>query len=301
MTEQAGENLVSPGTAELATSFVALAEELRPQLHRYCVRMVGSVIDAEDIVQEAFAKAYSILSTVQVANMRAWLFRIVHNKAIDHLRRVSQQRLEYMDEHALLAEPDPPLAEPELVSLALSVFLQLAPKQRSCVILKDVMGYSLAEISELLDATVPEVKAALHRGRTRLRELALHVTANPPIPLDPHEHALLARYVDRFNARDFDAVRAMLAEEVRLELFNRTSRRGIALVSEYFERYDQSNDWQLALGSLENRPAIMVSTPGAAAPRYCMLLSWKSGRVSFIRDYRYTPYVMRDAAITIGA
>src|SRR5262245_23573658 len=238
--------------------FEALIQDIRPELHRYCARMIGSVVDAEDVVQDALAKAYAALPTTSVANMRGWLFRIAHNKAIDYLRRASHQRMEHLDEQALLADPDPPLEEQELVALALAVFLKLAPKQRSCVILKDVMGYSLADISELLDATVPEIKAALHRGRTRLRELSKSVTADQPAPVDEQERELLARYIDRFNARDFDAVRAMLADEVRLDLINRTTRRGFAEVGDYFHRYDQVDDWYLALGAVENRLAILV-------------------------------------------
>jgi RNA polymerase sigma-70 factor (ECF subfamily) len=280
-------------------AFEALVQTIRPELHRYSARMIGSVVDAEDVVQEALAKAYVALPATEVANMRGWLFRIVHNKAIDHLRRADGQRLEHLDEHALLAEPDPPLEEGALVALALSVFLKLPPKQRSCVILKDVMGYSLAEISELLDATVPEIKAALHRGRARLRDLAQNLEANTQSPPDEHERELLKRYVERFNARDFDSLRAMLADEVRLELFNRTSRRGRAGVGDYFHRYDQSHDWQLALGTVENRPAILVYDPHtpSAPPTYFMLIAWEGGQVSLIRDYRYTPYVMRDIVV----
>ena len=73
--------------------FAALVQELRPELHRYCARMIGSAIDAEDVVQEALAKAYAALPTTAVANMRGWLFRIAHNKAIDHLRRARHQRM----------------------------------------------------------------------------------------------------------------------------------------------------------------------------------------------------------------
>jgi RNA polymerase sigma-70 factor (ECF subfamily) len=281
-------------------AFAALIQDIRPELHRYSARMIGSVVDAEDVVvQEALTKAYVALPATEVANMRGWLFRIVHNKAIDHLRRADGQRLEHLDEQALLAEPDPPLEEGALVSLALSVFLKLPPKQRSCVILKDVIGYSLAEISELLDATVPEIKAALHRGRTRLRELAQNLDANTPAPSDEHERELLRRYVERFNARDFDSLRALLTDEVRLELFNRASRRGHVEVGEYFHRYDQSHDWQLALGAVEHRPAILVYNPHApsAPPTYFMLIEWEGGQISLIRDYRYTPYVMRDAVV----
>ena len=161
--------LVSPTLARARAEFEELVKDIRPELHRYCARMVGSVVDAEDVVQDALAKAFYSLATTSVTNMRGWLFRIAHNKAIDYLRREHNQHMEQLDEYPLVAEPDLPLEEQELVAIALGVFLKLAPKQRSCVILKDVIGCSLAEISELLDATVPEIKAALHRGRARLR------------------------------------------------------------------------------------------------------------------------------------
>jgi RNA polymerase sigma-70 factor (ECF subfamily) len=294
--------LLASAPAHTPAEFEALVQDIRPELHRYCARMIGSVVDAEDVVQDALAKAYASLPTTSVANMRGWLFRIAHNKAIDHLRRANHQRIEHLDEHALLADPNPPLDERELVALALSVFLKLAPKQRSCVILKDVMGYSLADISELLDATVGEIKAALHRGRTRLRELSKSITADGPAPLDEQEHQLLARYIDRFNARDFDAVRTMLADEVRLDLINHSTRRGFAEVSEYFHRYDQLEDWRLALGAVEHRPAILFYDTRAPSsqPVYFMLLEWNDARVSLIRDYRYARYVMRDAELEEG-
>ncbi len=289
----------STSTRTLA-EFEALVQDIRPELHRYCARMIGSVVDAEDLVQEALAKAYAALPTTSVANMRSWLFRIAHNKAIDYLRRANHQQMEYLDEQALFAEPDPPLEQPEMVAVALSLFLKLAPKQRSCVILKDVMGYSLADISELLDATVGEIKAALHRGRTRLRELSKSVKADTPARLDEQERQLLARYIERFNARDFDAVRAMLADEVRLDLINRSTRRGLAKVGEYFHRYDEVDDWHLALGTVENRPAILVydSRERSSRPTYFVLLTWEDARVSLIRDYRYAPYVISEAVIT---
>ena len=281
--------------------FKALVQEIRPELHRYCARMIGSVVDAEDVVQEALAKAYAALPSTSVANMRGWLFRIAHNKAVDYLRRARHEQMEYLDEQALLAEPDPQIEEQEMVAVALSVFLKLAPKQRSCVILKDVMGYSLAEISELLDATIPEIKAALHRGRVRLRELSGSINEDVNVdtvqPLDEEEQRLLKRYIDRFNAHDFDAVRAMLADEVRLDLVSRLKLSGRAAVGEYFHNYEQARDWHLALGTVEQRPAILVygDREHLSQPVYFMLLTWEDGRVALIRDYRYVPYVTYDA------
>ncbi len=266
--------------------FEALVYDLRPALHRYVARMIGSAVDAEDVVQEALVKAYDSLTLLtSKSNVRGWLFRIAHNKAIDQLRRAHDQPLELLDEYPMTDEPDQPLEDKELAALALSVFLKLAPRQRSCVIIKDVLGCSLADISELLNATVPEIKAALHRGRTRLRELAVSAEVSAPI-LNKRQKALLSRYVDRFNARDFDAVRAMLADEVRLDLVGRVKVIGAAEVNNrYFHNYSLVDDWRLALGLVEGRLAILVYDPAETSrkPTYCVLLTWEDSRVTHIR------------------
>lgn len=278
--------------------FEKLLQDIRPELHRYATRMTGSVIDGEDVVQEALVKAYSAFPLLaHDTNLRGWLFRITHNKAIDLLRRASDEPLEMLDEYAMTEEPDMPLEAKELATLALAMFLQLAPRQRSCVILKDVMGYSLAEISEYLDATVLEIKATLHRGRTRLRELAAHAETSAP-KLDAHERELLTRYVERFNARDFDTLRTMLTDEVRLELYGRTRLQGAdAIRNNYFHRYNNVHDWRLALGTVEGRLVILVYDLDETdlQPSYFMLLKWENDQVAFIGDYHYTRYVLREA------
>ena len=147
-------------------------------------------------------------------------------KAIDYLRGRNLQTMEQLNEN-LFAEPeDSPLEKKEAAALALKVFLKLAPRQRSCVILKDVLGYSLAEISRLIDASVPEIKAVLHRGRTRLRELGKETETKPAPILDARTQKLLTRYIDRFNARDFEAVRQMLTAETRLDLVGKARHIG---------------------------------------------------------------------------
>src|SRR4029078_13197331 len=115
--------------------------------------------------------------------MRSWLFQIAHNRALDFLRRYERRMaepLELVEESAPDASPDAEsaLAQREAVRAAVSRFLDLPPVQRSCVILKDVLGHSLDEIAEMLSFSVPAVKAALHRGRARLREL----NASAPVP-----------------------------------------------------------------------------------------------------------------------
>src|SRR5579862_6913182 len=113
-------------TSLTPAEFETLILEIRPELHRYATRMTGSVIDGEDVVQEAVIKAYGSLALLTHNTIvRGWLFRITHNKAIDTLRRTSDQPMELLDEIAMIDEPDQPLEAKELAMLALSMFLQL--------------------------------------------------------------------------------------------------------------------------------------------------------------------------------
>lgn len=272
---------------------------MRPELHRYAARMIGSTIDAEDVVQEAVLKAFNSLAQIKTGvNLRGWLFRIAHNKAIDYLRARRLQTMEQLDETLIADTPDSPLEQKEAAAIALKAFLKLAPRQRSCVILKDVLGYSLAEISELLDATVPEIKAVLHRGRTRLGELGKTIESRAPV-LDERELKLLARYIDRFNARDFEAVRQMLTTEARLDLVNKSALSGADEISRnYFHNYRKLDDWHFRLGTVERRPAILVfdsNAETAARPAYFLLLTIEDERIAAIRDYRYARYVAAEA------
>ena len=149
------------------------------------------------------------------------------------------------------------------LALAASVrtFLRLPVAQRSSVLLMDVLGHSLEEIAGITGATVPAVKAALHRGRERLRELAAEPDDAPVPSMTSSERAALEAYVHRFNAHDFDAVRNMLAEEVQLDLVARTTMKGKREVQTYFSNYDRTRDWHLGVGFVEGRPAILVSDP----------------------------------------
>ncbi len=283
--------------------FLELVADLRPELHRYCARMTGSVADGEDIVQETLARAYYLLPEMnQMPAFRPWLFRIAHNRALDQLRRYEARMSEPLDavrDSAVDPAPDPgdALAHEQAVRLAVSRFVELAPAQRSCVILKDVLGHSLEEIGALLELSLPAVKAALHRGRVRLRELAAQPQSAPPMPATS---PTVARYAALFNARDWDGVRALLAQDVQLDLVSRAQRQGSA-VGNYFSNYDLRHDWRLAPAWLEGREVIAVfRAPDDARPGYFIELKVENGKVRFIHDFRYVPYVMQDAALVLA-
>src|SRR6266704_2874951 len=126
--------------------FEKLVREIRPELHRYCTRMTGSVVDGEDVVQDTLAKAFYLLpQTPEIANLRSWMFRIAHNRAIDYARRYDQRFGESLDDHPDIAADSPPVESQELAKFGLALFMKLTPAQRGAVILKDVLGHSLVE------------------------------------------------------------------------------------------------------------------------------------------------------------
>ena len=183
----------------------------------------------------------------------------------------------------------------ELTTLGLSYFTKLTPMQRSCVILKDVLDYSLSEISEVLDSSVAATKGALHRGRASLRRVAASVTHRKPAVLTAAEERLLSRYAERFNAHDFDALRDILAEDVQLELVGRFQARGAQPTGRYYTNYERVPECRLRPGVVEGRPALLASDAPDEAPGYFILLEWDGEDVTAIRDYRYARHVMNEA------
>ena len=293
----------SPRSARHA-ELLALAEKLRPELHRYCARLMGSVIDGEDVVQDTFARAFAVLDQLEEdQQIRAWLFRIAHNRALDLLRSRAIRAAEPIEAADAVADPESPdpvemMMRREAVETAVSRFVELPTAQRSVVILKDVLDQSLEEIAGMLDLTVNAVKAHLARGRARLKA----INAQAPAKLAPRQPSpAVARYVALFNQRDWDGLRAMLADDVRLIQSTYPVRAGAADVGMFFGIYSRSAPVRLAPAWLDGREVIAVyEDPQAVKPSYLMWLEWTDGRISFIRDYKYVRYVIDDAELVLA-
>jgi RNA polymerase sigma-70 factor (ECF subfamily) len=181
----------------------------------------------------------------------------------------------------------------EAVRTAVSRFAKLPILQRSVVILKDVLDESLIEIAALLDLTVDAVKGHLARGRVGLR--SINARAGPE-PDARSASAAVLRFAALFNRRDWDGLRALLADDVRLNQSSHPLRIGSAEVGMFFTIYASSDRVWLAPTWLEGREVIAVFEARAdAKPSYLMWLEWRDGRISFIHDYRHVRYVVADA------
>lgn len=288
--------------ADLAAAreqFLALVDSVRPDLHRYVTRLVGSAIDGEDVVQDTLAKAFYALSqSPELPPLRPWLFRIAHNTAIDFLRRYERKHAAPLPEDEQMPSDDSP-RDPEVLRAALATFMTLPLSQRSAVILKDVLDESLEDIAEHLGTSVAAVKSLLVRGRQALKAHAASDEKVPaPAPASPEHRALVRQYVDLFNQRDWAGVQALLLEECRLDLVSKTQRKGKS-VGMYFHRYAQERDLVFRSGTCEGRSAIGVFRVADGAPEtlaYIILVESEDGRVSSIRDFRYVPYLARELA-----
>jgi RNA polymerase sigma-70 factor (TIGR02960 family) len=230
------------------SAFRVLTEPHRRELHVHCYRIVGSVQDAEDLVQETLLAAWRGLADFEGrASVRAWLYRIATNRCLNLLRDTGRRPRTVTAPDPLTAMPDPTRwAEPiwlqpypdalldglpdraegpearyetrEAVGLAFVSGLQrMAPLQRAVLVLRDVLGYPAAEVAAMLDTTEASVNSALQRARAAL-DAAPRRQGGGRLPDSPAERALLSRFADAFEHGDVDAVVELLTEDAWIRM-----------------------------------------------------------------------------------
>ena len=264
---------------------------LRPRLHRYCARMTGSAVNGEDVLQDALVKAlHARAEGTEVDNLEGWLFRIAHNASLDFLREKSRNTFVALTDDIEAA----PIPEADIVAVSFQTFLRLPELQRCAVILKDVLGHSVDEIASIAGCSPAAAKSALQRGRVALRQLA-QAPEDIRLPLmSDAGRRKIAAYVHLFQSGDFDAIRAMLADDVKLDLVNRLQWEGRDKIGLYFTRYAEVTKWRFALGAVEGQPAMLVfdSTGSMERPAHFVLIGWSENQIVAIRDFLYAPYVL---------
>jgi RNA polymerase sigma-70 factor (TIGR02960 family) len=227
-------------------AFEALTETFRAALHVHCYRIVGSVQDAEDLVQDTLTAAWRALDQFeQRSSLRSWLYRIATNRCLNHLRERGRRLPELPAPVEPIPQPPPPsrLSEPtwlepypdvllegvadrgqepdaryeqrEAIGLAFVFALQrMPPRQRAVLVLRDVLAFRAAEVAQMLGMTEVAVNRALHRARQTVERSvppgALH---DAPLPGSPQERALVSRFATAFQAGDIASVVALLTDD----------------------------------------------------------------------------------------
>jgi RNA polymerase sigma-70 factor (TIGR02960 family) len=226
-------------------AFRELTDPYRRELQLHCYRIVGSVQDAEDLLQETMLAAWRGLEGFEGrASLRSWLYRIATNRCLNALRDGERRPRELAASSALGFEPteatrlgEPIWLEPypdalldevadrsagpdaryetkEAVALAFVAGLQhLPPRQRAVLVLRDVLGFRAAEVADMLESSEVSVNSALQRARAALETRLPADREHAPLPRSPRERELVGRFADAFERDDIEGVVALLTDD----------------------------------------------------------------------------------------
>jgi RNA polymerase sigma-70 factor, ECF subfamily len=291
--------------------YIDVVAPLRPVLHGYCRRLTGDVWDAEDLVQDTLLRAFGTLGSVftRIENPRAYLLRTATNLWIDAARR---RGTEADALGSAPAESAPAADAAAAMRDAGTVLLQrLAPQERAAVVLKELFDYSLEEVAAVLGTTVGAVKAALHRGRSRLREPEGEAASQRPVP----SVALVDRFVEGYRTADIPGLLALMLDTASVENVGSSmdvGRAAFARKPGWFDGLVHGHpEWppQFAYESARLERHVFHGEPlalgfatrrGQEALESIIRLTEEEGRIARIRAYAFCPETMRAVGEEIG-
>ncbi len=285
---------------------------LRPELHRYCVRLTGNVWDGEDLVQEALLRVFAQLGKLdadleRLEHPRAYLVRTATRIWIDQRRRAARER-EVLEVERREGERDAAAGEvrvgspdraPEVREAAGQLLAQLAPRERAAVLLKDVLDLSLEETAKVLHTTVAAVKAALQRGRGRFDDAAEQST--PPTGPLPSP-ALVERFLQALSNKDLDTLTAICSADLCVELVGGVDMDGFERARPFFEHahfvmpalgFGENPRWELAEYLGETLVLGLRTLGGVEGLNEVHRLEERDGKITHVRCYCFCPDTLR--------
>ena len=280
-------------------AFSALIAPYRRELQAHCYRILGSVQDAEDVLQEALLAAWRSIGKFDGRALRAWLYRIATNRCLNYLRGESRrpQPADLPDPQAGWSgkvradepwwlepypfDPEDRIPGPEArydaresIALSFVAGLQhLPPQQRAVLVLRDVLGFPAAEAADILGTTPTAVNSALIRARAGLRpERDPH---DVPTPKSPAETAVVDRFVNAFERFDLEELVAVLTDDARLTMPPEpTEHRGSQPIAGFLLESHAGSRLKLFPTRANGQPALVLYLPDPSAPiwRSCGLI-----------------------------
>ena len=291
--------------------YIDLTAPLRPALHGYCWRLTGNIWDAEDLVQDTLMKGFATLGCTfrRIDNPRAYLLRTASNCWIDAVRRRGVEAEASRD-----AVGDEPAAGPDAAAgmrdAGARLLQWLSPQERAAVVLKELFDYPLDDIAALLGTSVGAVKAALHRGRERLREPTPALVRRPvPSP------ALVNRFIDAYRAADVPALLALMLDGGAVENIGGGVHVGRAELSRpdsfFFKLVGGHPEWpkefayesaRLERRDFDGEPVALAfcTRRGREALEQIFRFEESDGAIARLRGYAFCPETMRAAGEALG-
>jgi RNA polymerase sigma-70 factor (TIGR02960 family) len=298
-------------------AFRELTDPYRRELHVHCYRILGSLQDAEDLLQETLLSAWQALDRFDGRSLRAWLYRIATNRCLNYLRDTSRQPKAATTPGRRSAFPEaipsdePSWLEPypdalvddvalgpearydarESIALSFVAGLQRLPtQQRAALVLSDVLGFSAIEVAEMLESTPASVNSALQRARAKVENLG-GVPDHVLRARSEGEARAVDRFVDSFQRGDLEGVIALLSDDAKFSMPPEPGElRGPQVIAEYLHNWDVwGQDLKLVQTRANNQPAFGYYLPDPNAnvhrARGIMVLTVSAEQISTITRF----------------
>lgn len=291
--------LVAAAQAGDERAFRKLVEPYSRAVELHCYRMLGSPHDAQDVAQETLLRAWRSLERFERrASVHTWLYRIATNACLDELERrprrpepsvdpYPDERLDGLARGAAAADPAARYALRESMELAFLTAIQRLPgRQRAVLILRDVLGWTGAEVAELLDTTVAAANSALQRARGTIEH---ELPARSVAPDRATERELLRRYVEAWERADMDALVALLREDAVLSMPPQPEVAGAAAIGAFLSQACGGPAGLSARTTSANgMPAVLMceaAPDGSSRPHRLLVLDVEDEHIAVIHAY----------------
>ncbi|MDX6620063.1 MAG: hypothetical protein QOK36_2449 [Gaiellales bacterium] len=288
--------LVAAARAGDERAFAELVDPYRRALEVHCYRMLGSLHDAEDVAQEAMLKAWRSLDRFERrSSLQTWLYRIATNACLDELARRPRRAEVAIDPYpdARLADAGSPVVDPaaryaqrEGIELAFLTSIQrLSGRQRAVLLLRDVLGWSAAEIAELVGGSVAAVNSSLQRARATVE---LQLPARSAFATRARERELVQRYLEAWERTDIDALVALMRHDAMLSMPPQPAVAGAAAVAAFLVRVHDAEQLTGTATWANGQPAIAIqerSESGERRPHRLLVLDVENDRTARLHAF----------------